>query len=232
MKNNFKENDLKKILRSIGKSVGPDEDFKVISKNILLERINSEDHRYQHPQLVKTNLFRFAASISIFVIILTGGTVFAAERSMPNDALYPVKILTEKAALKLSPPIWKKEVEKNIKMRRDQEKEQMKIEIEQNETPEEDQLKSDNKGESNNSTNTQDNETKSENRIEDNSNTSGDGNDNNDTQSDSSGKGDGSKVEPTSTPTERNLNDGKSGDNNSPTPTPSPSQESNSGKDH
>ncbi len=47
-----------------------------------------------------TYLFRFAAPI---IILLFAGVVYAAQSSNPRDMLFPVKLLSERAALTLSP---------------------------------------------------------------------------------------------------------------------------------
>lgn len=48
-------------------------------------------------------VLRYAVLFACVVFLLLGGTVYAAQSSGPNDTLFPVKILSERAALTLSP---------------------------------------------------------------------------------------------------------------------------------
>lgn len=45
----------------------------------------------------------YALRLAILILFFAGGTVFAAQSSLPKDALFPVKVLSERAALALSP---------------------------------------------------------------------------------------------------------------------------------
>ncbi len=45
----------------------------------------------------------YALRLGVFALFLTGGTVYAAQSSLPKDVLFPVKVLSERVALTLSP---------------------------------------------------------------------------------------------------------------------------------
>jgi hypothetical protein len=60
------------------------------------------DHMRQMPHRARFSLARVVAATGLALIVLAGGAVYAAQASLPGDALYPVKLGTERMGMMLA----------------------------------------------------------------------------------------------------------------------------------
>ncbi len=65
--------------------------------------------------------FRLALTLVLILLVLSSGTILAAQSASPKSSLYPIKIASENIALNLSPAPLKAQVAIGIVQRRDQE---------------------------------------------------------------------------------------------------------------
>lgn len=56
-----------------------------------------------HSPIRRSVWMTYAFRLAVLALFLTGGTVYAAQSSHPKDILFPVKVLSERVALTLSP---------------------------------------------------------------------------------------------------------------------------------
>ena len=93
--------------------VKPSPGFKVRARVGLMEQIHERQavtkwpwSRYNHqikqiPQRRRFSMVRIIVAIVLTLSAIGGGTVYAAQASLPGDALYPVKLGTEQVAMML-----------------------------------------------------------------------------------------------------------------------------------
>lgn len=101
---NNQTHDIEKILLSLKNNPEsrPTAGFRTNARIRILNTIASAPMPIPSPihrPIWVTYAFRFA----VLAFFLIGGTVYAAQSSNPNDILFPVKVLSERAALTLSP---------------------------------------------------------------------------------------------------------------------------------
>lgn len=96
--------DLEKMLESLRPDPGsnPTTAFRTNARIRILNRIAQTPEPLRSPA---PHPFRaiYALRLAILILFFAGGTVFAAQSSLPKDALFPVKVLSERVALTLSP---------------------------------------------------------------------------------------------------------------------------------
>lgn len=84
------------MLRSL-KEVGPSDTYRTNARIRILNTIISPPHHHLPRYLGYT----FGTALA--TVVLSIGTVYAAQSSLPNTPLYPVKVFSEDVALTLSP---------------------------------------------------------------------------------------------------------------------------------
>lgn len=95
----------------------PDPLFKINAKKRIMNRITSLDNSPIFSPMTKpwcslsNNIFRYAFMSFAAFILFGGGTVFAAQSSLPTEPLYPLKKTSEELLLNTAPlPSWKKDL--------------------------------------------------------------------------------------------------------------------------
>ncbi len=94
--------DIEKILQGLGKEAVPSETFRANARIRIINTVTAP-----HPLRVswyrRPRVFGYTFGTAIATIVLSAGTIYAAQTSLPNSTLYPVKVLSEQVALTLSP---------------------------------------------------------------------------------------------------------------------------------
>lgn len=94
--------ELESLLLSLKKDGVPADTFRTNARIRILNTVtNPHPFRaswYQRPRVIG---YTFGSAIA--TVVLSVGTVFAAQTSLPTHTLYPVKVLSERVALTLSP---------------------------------------------------------------------------------------------------------------------------------
>lgn len=113
----------------------PNQEFLAQNKSLLMMQIKSKQEAKQSVNIrniwqiteifTNNNLFDYALKPALSIIVVFGvafvswaGAVSASYNSLPGDALYSVKIMTEKAQLKLTPKITKTSLQTEFAGRR------------------------------------------------------------------------------------------------------------------
>ncbi|GAC1496848.1 MAG: hypothetical protein NVS1B13_26810 [Flavisolibacter sp.] len=106
-----KQNNLEQVLASLKdmQEVNPDSAFRKNGRIRLLNQITPQPIPQRLPAFF-TKPFQFALATLLIFLLGCTGTVFAAQSSLPTDALYPVKTASERVLLTISPPYYKGKV--------------------------------------------------------------------------------------------------------------------------
>ncbi len=94
--------DIENMLHSLKQEATPSDTFR---NNARIRIINAVTN--PHPLRVswyrRPRVFGYTLGTAIATVILSAGAVYAAQGSLPNSSLYPIKVLSEQVALTLSP---------------------------------------------------------------------------------------------------------------------------------
>lgn len=94
--------DIEKILHSLKEEVMPSDTFRTNARIRILNIVTSP-HPLRLSWYQKPRILGYTLGTAIATVVLSVGTVYAAQSSLPNSALYPVKVFSEDVALTLSP---------------------------------------------------------------------------------------------------------------------------------
>lgn len=115
---------LKSLLKNLKKSlvVNPDPLFKANARKRILETLSEEASssvKYAPFVLPRQSLRLAFAMLSVLLVFIPTSTVLAAQKSLPNDLLYPIKSASEQLLINAAPlPSWKKELTLTFLQRR------------------------------------------------------------------------------------------------------------------
>ncbi len=95
---------IEEILKRLKTDEGmvPSAHFRTNARIRILNAVTNRPTASSRP-IVHPMRSHFALRFAFFVLVLVGGTVYAAQESSPKDILFPVKVLSERVALALSP---------------------------------------------------------------------------------------------------------------------------------
>ncbi len=88
---------IEKLLHSLREEVAASDTFRTNARIRILNTVTRQVW-YRRPRMWGYTLGTALATVSLSVV-----TIYAAQASIPNSTLYPVKILSERVALTLSP---------------------------------------------------------------------------------------------------------------------------------
>ncbi len=88
--------DLEQILRKLKTDAAPRESFRTNARIRILNVVGK-------PVRFRARHWGYAIGAGLAAAVLSVGTVFAAQSSLPGNILYPVKVLTENIALQTAP---------------------------------------------------------------------------------------------------------------------------------
>lgn len=110
-------NDLEQLLKDLKTDTVPSLTFRQNARVRILNTVTTP-HPLRMSWYRKPRVWGYTFGTAIATVTLSVGTVFAAQSSLPNSALYPVKVLSEQVALTLSPTSFKTAVASTIISRR------------------------------------------------------------------------------------------------------------------
>lgn len=123
MENKTKEKALKKILAGMknSKMAMPGPEFKHSLREKLIQKQN-KNGRVPSPRA-----FQIAFAVIFLLLTTSSGLVFASQKSLPEDLLYPIKIASEKFALAAASPFpeLKNKISSHVENRRTEESEKL-----------------------------------------------------------------------------------------------------------
>lgn len=94
--------DIENILRGLKEEITPPDTFRANARIRIINTVTNP-----HPLRVswyrRPRVLGYTLGTAIATVVLSVGTVYAAQTSFPNSTLYPIKVLSEQVALTLSP---------------------------------------------------------------------------------------------------------------------------------
>ncbi len=94
--------DIEKVLRNLKQEAIPSDTFKLNARIRILNTVTTS-HPFQASWYKRPRVLGYTFGTAIATVVLSVGTVYAAQSSLPNSKLYPIKVLSERVALTLSP---------------------------------------------------------------------------------------------------------------------------------
>lgn len=94
------------LLKKHYQTAKPSLDFRKHGWNALVTELGEQDK----PTRFAFRPGQFILATATFVLLISVGTVFASQRTLPNQTLFPVKVLSEKIAVRLAPASFKAEI--------------------------------------------------------------------------------------------------------------------------
>ena len=121
MKNEIEFNNLEEILKSLKTETSPSAEFRQNARIRILNQISESPKKEFDYQRNRFFSFRFAFALVLALLVLSSGTILAAQTVGPKSQLFPVKIASENIALGISPTPIKQKLAVEIVKRRAQE---------------------------------------------------------------------------------------------------------------
>ncbi len=94
--------DIEKILRSLKEEVSPPDTFRANARIRVINTVTNP-HPLRASWYRRPRVLGYTLGTAIATVVLSVGTVYASQSSLPDNSLYPIKVLSEKVALTLSP---------------------------------------------------------------------------------------------------------------------------------
>lgn len=94
--------DIENILRSLKQEGLPSDTFRANARIRIINTVTNP-HPLRVSWYQRPRVLGYTLGTAIATVVLSVGTVYAAQASFPNSTLYPIKVLSEQVALTLSP---------------------------------------------------------------------------------------------------------------------------------